>query len=255
MDILLSQFRTNNPIGWPLSRESDAMYPKRLAARFGVFLICLPIWAQEVGANVPIQEALVKSLNSAGRKLIALAEATPAEDFSWAPSDEVRSISQVYMHVVGNNFQIPAVLGAEPPEGIDVPDRPYDRRMQKVGWEEEIAEKEAVIGLLKKSLDYAATSIPEIGDLDEVVTPLGSGTRSSTICCFWSTMRTSISGNRSPTPEEPVWCRHGASDLSARWLNRSRSSRATVPVRKWCQSIAMAIFKPAWSRQISIGSV
>jgi len=117
--------------------------------------------------------SLVGSLESAGRKLMALAEAIPADEFSWKPSDEVRSISQVFMHVVGNNFQIPATLGADPPEGIDTPARPYDRRMQKLIWEEDVREKARVIDLLEASFDYAVRSIPEISDLDEMVSPLG----------------------------------------------------------------------------------
>jgi uncharacterized damage-inducible protein DinB len=145
----------------------------RFVGVLGILLICLSVGALAESSDEAFEQSLVGSLDIAGRKMIALAEATPAEQFSWRPVEGVRSISQVYMHVVGNNFQIPAILGADPPDGMDIPERPYDRRMQKKGWEEEIRDKPAVIDQLKKSFDYAASAIPEISDLDEIVAPLG----------------------------------------------------------------------------------
>jgi uncharacterized damage-inducible protein DinB len=38
------------------------------------------------------------------QQLIALAEATPPEKFSWRPAPGVRSTSEVYMHIVDANF-------------------------------------------------------------------------------------------------------------------------------------------------------
>ncbi len=38
------------------------------------------------------------------QQLIALAEATPAEKFSWRPAPGVRSTSEVYMHIAHHQF-------------------------------------------------------------------------------------------------------------------------------------------------------
>jgi hypothetical protein len=38
------------------------------------------------------------------QQLIALAEATPAEKYSWRPAPGVRSTSEVYMHIAIANF-------------------------------------------------------------------------------------------------------------------------------------------------------
>src|ERR1700726_1932565 len=45
------------------------------------------------------------------QQLIALAEATPEEKFSWRPAPGVRSTSEVYMHIVEANFGLLAVTG------------------------------------------------------------------------------------------------------------------------------------------------
>src|ERR1700723_1047843 len=50
------------------------------------------------------------------RELIALAEATPADKFSWRPAPGVRSMSEVYMHIVIANFYLLSVTGAREPE-------------------------------------------------------------------------------------------------------------------------------------------
>jgi uncharacterized damage-inducible protein DinB len=74
-------------------------------------------------------------------QLIALAEATPAEKFSWRPAPGVRSTSEVYMHIVGANFYLLSVTG---------PKMPTD---WKEGMEKIVTSKAEVIDWLKRSLD------------------------------------------------------------------------------------------------------
>ena len=74
-------------------------------------------------------------------QLIALAEATPAENFSWRPASGVRSTSEVYMHIVGSNFYLLSVTG---------PKMPAD---WKEGMEKTVTSKAEVIDWLKRSLD------------------------------------------------------------------------------------------------------
>src|SRR5271170_3142901 len=49
------------------------------------------------------------------QQLIALAEATPPEKFSWRPAPGVRSTSEVYMHIVTANFWLLSVTGPKLP--------------------------------------------------------------------------------------------------------------------------------------------
>jgi uncharacterized damage-inducible protein DinB len=48
-----------------------------------------------------------------------LAEAVPAEKFSWRPAEGVRSIGEVYAHIAAANYGIARVLGTPLPAGID----------------------------------------------------------------------------------------------------------------------------------------
>ena len=75
------------------------------------------------------------------QQLVALAEATPEEKFSWRPAPEVRSTSEVYMHIVLANFYLLRVTGPEMPAEL------------KPELEKSVTSKAEVIRWLKRSLD------------------------------------------------------------------------------------------------------
>src|SRR5215475_2299327 len=52
------------------------------------------------------------------QQLVALAEATPADKFSWRPAAGVRSTSEVYMHIVMANFYLLSITGPKMPEDL-----------------------------------------------------------------------------------------------------------------------------------------
>ena len=79
------------------------------------------------------------------RQLLALAEATPAEKFSWRPAPGVRSIGEVYMHIAIANFYLLSVTGAKEPK-------------VSVDMEKTVTSKPEVIDWLKRSLDAVATA-------------------------------------------------------------------------------------------------
>src|SRR5260370_10620180 len=74
-------------------------------------------------------------------QLLALAEATPEEKFSWRPAPGVRSTSEVYMHIALANFYLLSVTR---------PKMPADA---KEGLEKSITAKAEVFIWLKRSLD------------------------------------------------------------------------------------------------------
>src|SRR5215475_792655 len=51
-------------------------------------------------------------------QLIALAEATPPEKFTWRPAAGVRSTSEVYMHIAMANFYLLSVTGPKMPADL-----------------------------------------------------------------------------------------------------------------------------------------
>ena len=53
------------------------------------------------------------------QRFTRLAEAIPADKYSWRPAEGVRSIGEVYMHVVSANYGLARMLGTAMPAGID----------------------------------------------------------------------------------------------------------------------------------------
>jgi uncharacterized damage-inducible protein DinB len=92
------------------------------------------------------------------RQLMALAEATPAEKFSWRPAPGVRSTGEVYMHIAIANFYLLSVTGAKEP-------------VVSVSLEKTVTTKADVIDWLKRSLDAVATARARLkpGDLQRKV--------------------------------------------------------------------------------------
>jgi uncharacterized damage-inducible protein DinB len=81
------------------------------------------------------------------KHLVQLAEATPAEKFSWRPAPGVRSISEVYMHLAAGNFWLLGQAGVK----VDLASLPKDP-------EKSVTAKADVIKWLKQSLELVKTS-------------------------------------------------------------------------------------------------
>ena len=54
------------------------------------------------------------------QRFLRLAEAIPADKYNWRPAEGVRSIGDVYMHVVAANYNFARVLGTPLPATLDM---------------------------------------------------------------------------------------------------------------------------------------
>ncbi len=102
-------------------------------------------YRSEVLAEVMIQED----------KFNRLAEAIPAEKFSWRPSPDVRSFAEVFLHVSAANYNLYKLVGTPPPAGFDVK-----------GFEKSTSDKTKVIATLKDSFAHAKKAITAMPDAD-----------------------------------------------------------------------------------------
>lgn len=102
--------------------------------------------------------------NENAKKVLQLAEAVPQKDYSWRPMEGVRSVSEVYMHIVGGNMFIPSFIGGEMPEGMD-----FQAAMKL---EKETTGKEDVKKHLMKSFENVRKLVKNMKDedLDKEVT-------------------------------------------------------------------------------------
>jgi uncharacterized damage-inducible protein DinB len=96
----------------------------------------------------------LSDVDGVAKKLVDLAGAVPAEKYAWRPAAGVRSVSEVYMHVVGANYLLPSFLGAKLPEG-------FDRTMEKT-----VTDKAKVVEWLKKSIENVKATASGVSDAD-----------------------------------------------------------------------------------------
>jgi uncharacterized damage-inducible protein DinB len=102
-------------------------------------------------------------VDAVGKKLVDLAQAEPADKYGWRPSPGVRSIGEVYMHVVAGNSSIPSFLGAKRMDGIT-------RDSEK-----QVTDKAKIVELLQKSIANAKAAGQTVteADLDKKVKTFG----------------------------------------------------------------------------------
>ena len=91
--------------------------------------------------------------------MIALAEAIPANKYSWRPAPGVRSVSEVFMHIAIANFGLLSFTGPKMPADM------------KPDLEKTVTKKADVIDWLKRSLDAVKTARAQLkpGDLERKV--------------------------------------------------------------------------------------
>jgi uncharacterized damage-inducible protein DinB len=91
-------------------------------------------------------------------KFTRLAEAIPADKYTWRPAPDVRSFAELFLHVANANYNAYKLVGTPPPAGVELK-----------GIEKSTTDKTKVIATLKDSFDHARkgiTAMPE-ADLDK----------------------------------------------------------------------------------------
>jgi len=88
-------------------------------------------------------------------KFTRLAEAIPADKYSWRPAPDVRSFAEVFLHVAAANYNLYKLVGTLPPAGFDV------KRFEKSA-----TDKAKVMAILKDSFVHAKKAITAMPDAD-----------------------------------------------------------------------------------------
>ena len=100
-------------------------------------------YRSEVLALVMIQE----------NEFLRLAEALPAEKYTWRPGPGVKSVAEAFLHVSAANYNMYKLVGAPVPAGLDV-----------AGMEKSTTDKAKVIATLKASYAHAKKAITDMPD-------------------------------------------------------------------------------------------
>ena len=88
-------------------------------------------------------------------KFVRLAEAIPADKYTWRPGDDVRSFAEVFLHVAAANYNLYKMVGTAPPSNIDLK-----------GLEKSTTDKAKVVATLKDSFTHAKKAIVAVPEAD-----------------------------------------------------------------------------------------
>jgi len=114
--------------------------------------------AVAVDKTPPSYDMKPQSLEDLGemqKKFVALAEAIPTEKYTWRPSDQVRSVSEVFLHVADLGFELGPVLGAPPEPGF-----------HKDTYEKSTTDKAKIIEQLTRSFNSVQAAIEKMSNAD-----------------------------------------------------------------------------------------
>lgn len=88
-------------------------------------------------------------------KFVQLAQAIPADKYTWRPAEGVRSISEVFLHVAAANFNLPKVFGFPPPPGFKVQ-----------GFDKSTTDKAKIIQALQDAFAHMRQGVVNMPDSD-----------------------------------------------------------------------------------------
>lgn len=93
------------------------------------------------------------------KQIMELEGSIPEKHFTWHPSEDVRSVSEVYQHISFGNYIILKLAGIEPPA-----DANFVMDLKK--WDSATTDKAKIADNLRKSFDHLKTSVANLSDAD-----------------------------------------------------------------------------------------
>jgi uncharacterized damage-inducible protein DinB len=147
---------------------------KKSLALFSALFLLTSISALAAPSEKPIQPAAVSpdedktppsydmkaqalfDMQDLHKKMVALAQAIPADKYTWRPGPDVRSISEVFLHVTAANRNIPSMM-----TGVTA-----DPAFKAKGFETSTTDKAQIVEQLDKSFAYAEAAIQAMTNAD-----------------------------------------------------------------------------------------
>ena len=114
-----------------------------------------PAMAQSAAGAMRAQ--YVADFETMETKFKELAGAMDADTYGWAPMEGVRTVSEVFMLIVAENYFVPAAWGVAPPDGITP-------GFALFGELAEVTDKGAVLAALETSAAYLLEAIGNLSD-------------------------------------------------------------------------------------------
>jgi uncharacterized damage-inducible protein DinB len=112
--------------------------------------------ADTTAPSYDMKAQAIYDLQAMQKKYVELAQSIPADKYTWRPGGGVRSVSELFLHVVAANYNIPTMMTGTtaPPE------------YKKEGFETSITDKAKIIEQLNKSFEYAIAAVQKMSNAD-----------------------------------------------------------------------------------------
>jgi uncharacterized damage-inducible protein DinB len=111
--------------------------------------------ADKTAPSYDMKAQAALDLQQLQQKFTALAGAIPQEKYTWRPTEGVRSISELFLHVAAAGFNFPVARGTAPFPGFDAKD-----------FEKSTTDKAKVVDWLNKSFTYTIASVQSMSNAD-----------------------------------------------------------------------------------------
>jgi len=140
-----------------------------LAALAITVLAVAPASAQQPSSLVSAFSTDVSDLKG---KLVGLADAMPEGSYAWRPMEGVRTVADVYKHVISDNYLLAAVAGHPAPESTGILGESYGTA---VAYEARSMTKAEIVVAMKASFEHLemAVGATSAAQLSESVTVFG----------------------------------------------------------------------------------
>lgn len=113
-----------------------------------LLLCCMSAFSQG-----QFQKESAGSIHYVSGHIMQLAQAIPADKYSWAPQTGVRSVAQVCAHIISANYFFASKLGAKIPDGVN---------METL--EKDLKTKDAIAAELKRSFEVVTAAVSATPD-------------------------------------------------------------------------------------------
>lgn len=142
-----------------MKRSSTMMVPILAALAMPV-----AVNAQDVGG---FRGALLDDLATLESRFVGLAEAVPEEHYDWRPAEGIRSVGEVYTHMVNGSYYFSGMFADGRPEDVGIEDAPDNL--------EEVTDKARIVALLRHVFPHVGEAIRSTpaGDLDREIQMFG----------------------------------------------------------------------------------
>ena len=118
-----------------------------------LFTVAMLVISCQAFCQGQFQNETSGSLSYLSGQVMQLAQAIPADKYSWAPQSGVRSVAEVCAHIISANYFFGAKLGGKIPEGVN---------METL--EKDLKTKEAITAELKRSYEVIIGAVKNVKD-------------------------------------------------------------------------------------------